>query len=43
MPIPDFESVILPVLEFHADNLEHLTSETIDRSNIFKDILINLI
>jgi len=30
MNIPDFQSIMLPLLNFYSDNLEHTTSETIE-------------
>lgn len=30
MKIPDFQSIMLPLLNFYSDNLEHTTSETIE-------------
>jgi restriction system protein len=34
MPIPDFQSLMLPVLEFHGDNKEHGSQETLGHLKI---------
>ena len=37
MPIPDYESIMLPLLEFAADGIEHSSKEAIEKlSQIFK-------
>lgn len=35
MPIPDYESIMLPLLKFACDKKEHSLSETIDHANKF--------
>lgn len=37
MPIPDFQSIMLPLLKFAADGKEHSIQEAIDHiSEVFK-------